>query len=582
MAEATIEHEPWPQRALILAAVGVALGFLFDALVRMGPNQWTYDPLRFAAASFVVVGGVAFGFTLERLRPLWSVAFGVVCGLVVAGVFQWNGTPNGWNADEGWRLLAALVAIGIAAPLFQAARDLGRRQFDTEAVLGHVWINIVLWFAAWAFVALGWLLAQLLAELFTLIGIDLLRDLLRNERFMWMLVGGMLGAAIGLLRDRDKVLNVLQRVGKSILSVLAPVLAVGLVLFVLALPFTGLTPLWDQTKATTPILLACVIGSIVLINAVIGAAPEEQAESRILRWAAAGLIAVMLPLVIVAAISTGLRIDQYGFSPDRLWAIVFVGLIAAISVAYLATFRARGQWPALLRPTNVRLGMALCAVGLLLATPLINFGAISTRDQLARLNSGAVSPDKFDWSALAFDFGPSGRRALEDLKKSGASPAIRAEAGHALALKDRWPVTEVERQRRQEVVDSLRVLPRQVALPVGLRAALEQNIQCPKEGCILLYDAGADIALAVTPSNCDVRNLPTGELPRGQCDPNVQTLYRNGEVWLPIRLETLSAKARADRQKLLAEALVRGAVDIREVRRRQVFVDGEPVGQAFE
>lgn len=582
MAEVTIEHEPWPQRALILAAVGVALGFLFDALVRTGPNQWTYDPLRFAAASFVVVGGVAFGFTLERLRPLWSVAFGVVCGLVVAGVFQWNGTPNGWDADEGWRLLAALVAIGIAAPLFQTARDLGRRRFDTEAVLGHVWINIVLWFAAWAFVALGWLLAQLLAELFTLIGIDLLRDLLRDERFMWMLVGGTLGAAIGLLRDRDKVLNVLQRVGKSILSVLAPVLAVGLVLFVLALPFTGLTPLWDQTKATTPILLACVIGSIVLINAVIGAAPDEQAESRILRWAAAALIAVMLPLVIVAAISTGLRIDQYGFSPDRLWAIVFVGLIAAISMAYLATFRARGQWPALLRPTNVRLGMALCAVGLLLATPLINFGAISTRDQLARLNGGAVSPEKFDWRALAFDFGPSGRRALEKLRKTGASPAIRAEAAHALALKDRWPVPEVERQRRQEVVDTLRILPRKVALPVGLRAALEQNIQCPKEGCVLLYEDGSDIALAVTPSNCDVRNLPVGELPRGQCDPNVQTLYRNGEVWLPIRLETLPAKARASRQKLLAEAMARGAVEIRDVRRRQVFVAGEPVGQAFE
>jgi hypothetical protein len=39
------------------------------------------------------------------------------------------------------------------------------------------------------------------------------------------------------------------------------------VLFVLALPFTGLNALWEATKSTTPILLFCVLGALVLANA---------------------------------------------------------------------------------------------------------------------------------------------------------------------------------------------------------------------------------------------------------------------------------------------------------------------------
>ena len=52
--------------------------------------------------------------------------------------------------------------------------------------------------------------------------------------------------------------------------------------------------------------------------------------------------------------------------------------------------------------------------------PLVDFGAISTRDQLARLERGRVGPDQFDWAALAFDFGPSGRAALTRLAAAAA------------------------------------------------------------------------------------------------------------------------------------------------------------------
>src|SRR3546814_17187371 len=71
-----------------------------------------------------------------------------------------------------------------------------------------------------------------------------------------------------------------------------------------------------------------------------------------------------------------------------------------------------------------------------LALPVLDFGTISTRDQLARLESGAVAAEKFDWAALAFDFGPSGRKALAELARS-PRPERANLAKWALAARNR-------------------------------------------------------------------------------------------------------------------------------------------------
>ena len=46
--------------------------------------------------------------------------------------------------------MCVALAVAIAAPLFQTARDEGRAHFPYKAVHGHAWTNVVIWFAAWA------------------------------------------------------------------------------------------------------------------------------------------------------------------------------------------------------------------------------------------------------------------------------------------------------------------------------------------------------------------------------------------------------------------------------------------------
>ena len=574
MNQSRIDHEPWPLRAALLAALGAVLGLLFDLFVKEGEYRWTEDALRLSAAAWVAVGGIAFAFTLERLRPLWSALFGLAAGLVVAFVFFWNGTPDGWTAGDEWRVFSAVLAIAVAAPLFQSVRDAGRWRLGYEEIHAHAWTNIVLWCAAWAFVLISWLLAQLLAELFNLIGIGLLREALHETWFTFMIVGAALGGAVGLLRDRDKVLGLLQRVVTTVLSVLAPVLATGLVLFVAALPFTGLDTLWEKTSATTPILLACIAGAFFLANAVIGNSPEEEAKAKPLRWSAMALGAVMTPLALVAAISTWLRIDQHGFSPQRLWALVFLLAVIVVSAAYLwALVRGRLAWAERVRPANIRLALGICALALLLATPILNFGAISTRDQLARLESGRIAPEKFDWAALRFDFGSSGRKALERLSRSD-SRAVRALAAKALKSEQRWGLTEEVQvaARAKEIQLSVRVRPVPVALPEPLHQALARGSICAHGQCTVFWEQGAPEAVAVG-FGCV------------QCGASVTRLLLDLQYgWQPMPVEAPRfSSVQISVPELAAErrALTAGQVEIREVTRRQVFVGGRPVAGAF-
>jgi hypothetical protein len=556
-----IDHEPWPLRALLLLVLGAALALAVHLLTR-GPVvwQWTENPLRLGIAAALAAGGIVFAFSLERPRWLWSVLFGLAAGLVVGFVTYWNGQPESWGAGEGWQLTSALLALVIAVPLFQASRDSGRWNLDYRVVHAHILTNIVLWFVAWGFVLITFLLVILLSELFQLIGIDLLHDLLDKQWFPWLLIGGALGAAIGLLRDRDRIVGTLQRVATAILSFLAPILAAGLVLFVLALPFTGLEPLWEQTRATTPILLVCILGAVVLINAVVGSGSEDdEARPRIIRWAAAALAVVVLPLAVVAAVSTAKRIAQHGFTPDRLWAAVFVAITVAGAAAYLfAVIRGRAGWPALLRTLNLRIAIGICLVALFLALPIVSFGAISTRDQVARLESGRIAPDRFDWAALRFDFGPSGRRAVERLA-AGPNLVLRQRAREALRATSRWAVAAVEPaapRRRPVTITADGGAP----IPPPLADLIGRTSLCQGDGCRVVFLEPKQ-AVALRPG-CDSCFHLFEALPDG--------------TWVQ-RLPAPPAASRA-----IPRDIDRGAVEIRKVERRQLYVDGQPIGDPFE
>ena len=579
------EHRDWPLRAALLAVAGAAVA-LARHYILQGKQPWqvTEDSARLALGAFLAVAGIAYAFVVERDRQLLSLGFAFASATVVAAVVYWNGTGS-WDAGDGWRLGCALLTVAIAAPLFQAWRGAlgsatGRALGDCipyVAAHNHAWTNVVLWCAACAFVGIVWALSLLLAALFDLIGLHQLTLLLDKAWFGKTLTGAAFGGAVGLLRDRERVLGTLQRVVTIVLSVLAPVLAVGLLAFLVALPFTGLAPLWQATKSTTPILLGCVIGALLLANAVIADRPEDESPRRLLRWAAIGLGLAMLPLGVIAAISTGLRIGQYGLTPDRLWAVVFTGIACAYGLAYVvALVRARAGWSAPVRAANLKLAVGLCVVAFVLSTPLVAFGALSTRDQVARLESGRTPPGTFDWTALRYDFGPSGKAAVERFARTGGTPAIRAAAAASLKAQNRWSARqEVAQQRRSDTVGTaLTILPRPVPLPPGLRQRIAGFDACTAlHRCTLLYLPGA---LEATLVGSGTNDAPTVQLKAGTAGWVTLAEASSNAAWDRHRADNAATIARR------TAAVARGEVEVREVKRRQIFIGGEPAGEVFE
>lgn len=583
------EDERWPLLPFMLAGLGYATGLVANWII--GTD---YEPqisaIRLALLSFVSVSALVFGFVVIRQDLRRSAAFALGCGVVAALILYFNGATSGWSSTEGWRVFSLALAIGIAAPLFQAGRESGFRPIAYAAAHDHAWTNAVLWCLGWAFVGVTLLLSFLLAALFELIGIKFLGDLLREEWFWRPLVGLAFGLGLALLREHSRIVSLLQNVAMLVLGVLAPVLAIGLGLFLLALPFTGLQPLWDATKSTTPILLGCVVGALLLVNAVLGNGADDAPRARVLRWAALILSLVIFPLAVIAQIATGLRIGQYGYTPERLWALTFVILATVVAVAYLVSvIRGRGRWAERVRAVNLSLAILTCGVALLLATPILSFNAISTRDQVARLESGKVTPDKFDWAALAFDFGEPGRAALGGLAASN-NPALRRIAADIAKKKSRWDIeqSEPDPAPRLAALDKrLRIIPRTVALPPALREALTGYQACGTSAdrpCTLIYEAGATRALVLN-DNC-FRDLPEPDpkdsafAAAGRCsDPT--HLIQTGSEWRVFAPNDVLALTPAQRQSIEDGYRV-GKIEVRPVQRRQVFVGGEPVGDPFE
>jgi len=557
------DRDAWPMRPWIVAGLCAFAGLLFDWLTDV-PYSAPAQPLREAGAAFVMVSTLSFVLTAERRRWDWSVAFAVAWGAVIALVGWFTASYNQHPEIFEWPFLAGLFAVAVAAPLFQTVRDEGAWRFPYERLHRHAWIDGVIGGASLFFTGVSFLLAFLIAALFDLIGIRVLKDLLQESWFGWMLAGTAFGGALGLLRERDALLGTLHRLVMVVFSVMAPVLAAALAIFLLSFPMTGFR---DQGPfdGATPILLALAAAAFVFTNAVIGDGKAERSPSRLLQSSALVLIITVLPLGLLAGWSMGQRIAQYGWTPERMWGVVAVGVTVAYGAAgWWSVAKRQRDFDDVLRPLQINLAIGLCALALFLALPILDFGAVSARSQLARLHAGKVSADKFDWQAMAFDFGPAGRRRLAEIARGGPTQE-RQLAAAALKTKSRYEVADaVEAAASAPVVErNLRVVPEGSPVPQGLREVVLRDQFCRAGPCVLTLAAPDKAILVGSP----------------RAGTSVSSLHirrsANGE-WMERDMFATSTDVPPP------PADLRGKVEIRSVERRQLFVDGKPVGDVFE
>ncbi|MEL7706253.1 DUF4153 domain-containing protein [Citromicrobium bathyomarinum] len=559
-AESLWHLRPWLFAGL-LGVAGLAIHLLLHHANDSGP--------RVAGAAFIAFACGAFVFTAERGRYLAPAIFSLVTGLIVGGL-TWRAVGAGNDiADGGYAIAAGVFACLLAVPLFQADFLNRRLRTDYKDIHYFVWTDAITGAGAVAFFLIAWLLIWLLASLFDLVGIPL-RDLVQQDWFTATYAGLTLGAGLGTLRNQLKIIGTLQSVVLLVLSILALPLAVAIAVFLGAVVVSGPSVLWNATDSATPVLLSIAIGAYVLANAVLRDRDADMVGGAVLKWSGYALALGILPLTAFAAISTGVRIDQHGLSPERLWALCSLIVAVAFGLAYFvdALVGARGSWRDRLRASNLKLGLGTALFALFLALPVLNFGAISTSDQLARLKSGAISVDEFDFSALRWDFGEPGREALVRLAESERTHVAEL-AQNTLQLESK-PYGSTTLSEREEISEKADLSGLDDATARAVRAFLRDEIILCREGCRVET----------------LRASPEGVLIA------LMTKAEYGEN--PHLLWVASGSAKAETQRVYDGKLVHeyeglngpveydGNIELRPFEGQQIFVDGKPASQPFK
>lgn len=389
---------------------------------------------------------------LPRLL-LWTA--GATAMLAVVGWLApapvWSGAPPVLTV---W--LFSLIVIFIVHEFLQAAHVDRRPIADFETYFDYAWRHGFQAVLALVFVGAFWAVVSLGAWLFWIIGVHWVFDTIFSEEFGWISSTTAFALGVHLTDAQSGLTRGARQIGLTLLSWLALLMTGILSAFLVTLMFTSLQPLWDTKNATVLLLNAGAV-MILLINAAFqaGKPPDSGLMRQVVRFSALPLAGV----VVLAALGLWLRVNQYGLTPARVLAgaeLLVVGLHAA---GYLAAAIKPGPWMALVKPVNITGAAVVAALLVALMTPIADPARLSVSNQIARLDSGRVAPEDFDFGFLASDRSRHwGQTALEKLKARSGSERDKRIAELAERLGDEQHTYDRGRHSFNERRDAVRLV----------------------------------------------------------------------------------------------------------------------------
>jgi len=497
-------------RILLGLIQGLVLALLHNASKVHG---WPATaPLAFGplvlAASFVPLTLISGLGHLDRRRLVsWGGCAALLLAALagydawrVADLPLWNNAPGvvGRTPFPSWRLwLFAAAGFFIAHTLVLAAARDGRRVAAYTTYFDTAWkLGVQLAFSG-LFTGIAWLMLVLGAQLFELVKLDFLSKLLKESWFAIPVTTFAFACALHLTDVRPAIVRGIRGLLLVLLSWLLPVTVLLIGGFLATLPFTGLAPLWN-TRHAASVLLAAAATFVLLINAAWQQGEDEHAVARIVRLAARGAALLVAPLVLIAIYGLFLRVRDYGWSPDRIDAAACMLVAACYAAGY---FRAglRPGWLPLLARVNI--GTTFVTLGVLLAlfSPLLDPARVSVASQVARLASGQVKPDAFDFDFLRFGSQRFGRAALDRLERMPGPDAdnVRRRIAAMRRKTHRWE-QENEGSVTLDLAANLHVHPEGARLPdTFVRTDWTDNQQEVNvyPSCLYVPDRDCDVVL---------------------------------------------------------------------------------------
>lgn len=396
--------------ALIGGLAGASLYLLTQVLERdILSDREALALSAFAVAFFIALLALAGPLALRR-----AAAGAAVLALGVAGLLVWASlrfaTVEGFMAAPLWALAGAVLAL-VPLPFIIAATGPGWRDYPT--LFTQAWTIVVRYAAAWLFVGAVWAVIWLSDALLGLVGLRIIEDLIRIPLVPWLITGATLGLALAVVTELADLVS--PYLILRLLRLLLPVVAVVMTVFILALPFSGMTGLFGSLSAAAT-LLVMTAAAATLVTTAIDQSDTEASDSLVLTRATQGLALILPVPAVLGCYAIWLRVAQYGWTPNRVITAVLAVLGLGYGLLYAVAVLRGAGWMARIRQGNTTMALALMAVAALLLTPILNPERIAANSQLARFIRGqtgveALEPASFD------QWGRAGAAALARLQQ---------------------------------------------------------------------------------------------------------------------------------------------------------------------
>ncbi len=434
----------------VFVPVGIVQGLLAYAIL----YPFTGDVLekiffrgeRLGGVAIPALIGAGLAFFLSYRREYWARA-AVAAGFfgVAHAALWWLASPGGdYYESYGWWIgpwyVCSLIFAYITLPFLQIYVATGRWEFPYATLYNHAWNNGQIVGSSYVLTGLFFAVMFLAGGLLDILKVDFFLKLMGNGLFAVTAYFTVKAIGYAIARENTGMVVALRRLCLGFCSFLAPILAGFAIVFAVILPFAGLEPVW-QTRVATPIFLSFAMVTVFFFNAIFQDGASENYFTRI-NGRLQQIALLILPIFgVLACYSTWLRIDQYGVTVDRYYAMVLGGLMSGYGVVYaIAALRPAKATPMIQR-SNITLALVAVLLALGAHLPVVGAASMSAASQYNLIAAGKFDPEKFDLWYLKGELGAPGARAfarLKEIKNHPQQEALEKAIKRAEEQKSRW------------------------------------------------------------------------------------------------------------------------------------------------
>ena len=483
----------------VIAVLAVVQALLLLAFHEMVLLEWgPFQNIIFRTVYLTIVIAVPAALYLllddpRKPRPWWY-ALGLALALLPLAFYAGSLCAPASGVRSEPILVPFGLTIGgawfISMMFLQAART--GNLFAYDMLFEAAWHNALSLVMTALFAGVFWLLLALWGALFDVLGISFFEDVFYDRRFVYAATGLVGGLGLVIIRSYGRTSLVIRRLLHLLAKALLPLLALITLIFLAALPFSGLQPLWETGRAAL-LLMILLAMMLFFLNGVLQDEPGRLPYPAMLRMFVAAAYVALPVYAGLSAYALSLRVHQYGWTTDRFWAALLIGGLGAYALAYAAAaLRRRASW---FRSANIALSLVVLAVLVLVNTPLMNPISFVVADQVERLRRDVSSADENDLRYLRYETGERGYQALRRLQSEEGltdRPRLSAHLDQLLSQTGRdLSRPELEGSSPDALRGVLEVAPSGRALPPGLLTALSESPRSraciqPATSCIVL------------------------------------------------------------------------------------------------